>query len=181
MSNTRKDRPLRVRIRQAATTREVHIGCPLAEEPRLRRVRRETTSEPHWHLEEVHYRPDTETGHDLRVTDSAQFWMCKTRQEWTFGPVVTVKDSWEPFWIEVCDIDQAGNRAWERCHREADWKDPAVQKPGRGSKHRLRTFDDAERSAVRIKLDQARRDQNTNHDTDVQPDHRPADPWNNSR
>jgi len=178
MSNTRKDRPLRVRIRQAKSTKPVHIGCPLADQPRYRRARKTTTSEPRWHETTVHYLAYPYADHEVIETDPSRFWLCKTRKEWVFGPVVIVENYWEPYWIDECDINRTGRHdAWKRCHYEADWRDPAVQKPGRSSQRRLSIYDPAERGAAKINLSQAARDWNTNSDTDLQPNHRPQDPW----
>ena len=77
--------------------------------------------------------------------------------------------------VNGADLDLRGGNMYRRCHYEADWHDPAVNQDFRG--RRMQVYDRAERSRTRVTLAAARRDWNSNGDTDLEPAHEPADPW----
>jgi len=107
MSRTFKGTPTRVRIARNRRAVEVHIGCPPADRPRMRRVRVERWSEPRWHT----------------VNKNPLSWPDRTGGiHWRYGPVFEVSWQWEPYWVDVCDIDVAGGHNWlnRRCRRETN-------------------------------------------------------------
>lgn len=147
MSRTTKDVPTRVRTARDPKAVDVHIGCPKAAEPRYRRIWVEATSEPRWFTVQLHTDPLGRLSGDT---------------VWRYEPVDESGWVWEPYWVDVCDIDVVGQRPYKRCHREQGTFNH--RQPRHGLTPRTES-----RGKVRGQLRTARAEISASGSTDVQP------------
>lgn len=156
MSNTFKDVPFWVRQKRALTVTEHHVGCPLAEVPRRRLVEVTTVTEPCWQLVDVVY--------GLTLWGEP-----KTRQVWRYEPLRSTGKAWEPYWVDVCDLEVRGHhKLWSNtCNYELGRNDPLWHE--RSGKTSLRPQQRHDRHAAKTALKAARDEWNTTGWSDLQP------------
>lgn len=181
MSRTFKDTPVWVRERRNHSCREVHTGCPCADEPRLRYTVNYTETEPYWHQEKVTVRRFIAPAWMLGEPSCGDWWGERTHLTWRYSATVERHAGVEPYWVDVCDLDVRDERPSLHCHYETELDTPHLSfRFGRSfdpdgsvrrSKRRRREYDRSDRRNAAAVLREAASEWNSFGATDLQPWH----------
>lgn len=166
MSKTFKDVPFWVREKRALTVTEHHVGCPYADRPRRHLVEVTTTSAPAWRLAKY---PHTHFQTYVAIPDRPGRWVTTSRLEHRYDTITTTEQVWEPYWVDVCDLDVRGHgKLWNNsCNYELASNDPLWHERNGGPG--MRPQYGAERHNSHRALTAARKEWNANGFTDIEP------------